>query len=206
MKIPAEISYRNLEKSDAIENLVREQIAKLERFCNYMNSCRVAIEKAHDRPNSGSPYRVRIDITVPPSHELAVVRNPGEGKQYEPLEAVIRDAFEAARRQLVELVERQRDKVKTHPQQQAQALVIKLFPQGRYGFLKTADTGREIYFDDTSLVEDDFDRLEVGTGVSFTGVEGESGPRAATVHIADKPGVRSAKTDGEKVEQPLGWK
>ena len=106
----------------------------------------------------------------------------------------------------MELVERQRDKVKTHPQQQAQAIVTKLFPQGKYGFIKTADTGREVYFDDTSLVEGDFDRLEVGTGVSFTGVESESGPRAATVHIADKPGVRTAKTASEKVEQPLGWK
>ena len=206
MKIPPEISYRYVEKTDAIENLVRGQIAKLERFCNYMNSCRVAIEKAHENPSSGSPYRTRIDITVPPSHEIAVVRNPGKGKQYEPLETVIRDAFEATRRQLVELVDRQLDKVKTHPQQQNQAFVTKLFPEGKYGFIKSAESDRELYFDDTSLVEDDFDRLEVGTGVNFMGVESESGPRAATVQIADKPGVRAGKGASEEVELPLGWK
>lgn len=114
MKIPVEITYRDVEKTDYLDELINKKVAKLERYCNYMSSCRVVVEKIHDRPKSGSPYRVRLDITVPPGHELAASENPQEGVQYESLEAVIRDAFEAARRQLVELVQRQRDEVKTH--------------------------------------------------------------------------------------------
>jgi ribosome-associated translation inhibitor RaiA len=114
MKVPVEITYRDVEKTDYLDDLIHKKIAKLERYCNYMSSCRIVVEKIHDRPKSGSPYRVRLDITVPPGHELAASENPGEGIQYESLEAVIRDAFEAARRQLVELVQRQRDEVKTH--------------------------------------------------------------------------------------------
>lgn len=114
MKVPVEITYRGVEKTEALEELIHSKIAKLEKFCNYMSSCHVAIEKVHDRPKTGSPYRVRLDITVPPSHELAVSENPNDGIQYESLEVVIRDAFEGARRQLVELVQRQRDEVKTH--------------------------------------------------------------------------------------------
>lgn len=204
MQIAPEVTYRNVPKTDAVESLVQEKIGKLEQFCNYMNSCRVAVEKAHEHPNSGSPYRVRIDITVPPSHELVVSRNPGEGNQYDPLETVIRDAFEAARRQLVELVERQRDEIKEHPQQEMQAVVTKLFEKDGYGFLKEIETGREIYFHKNSVSHDDFDRLEVGTGVHFAEEDGQMGPQATTVQIVNKPGVQLPKSDAE-AEAPMGW-
>lgn len=206
MQVPVEITYRDVPKTDAIESLVQEKINKLEKFCDYISSCRVAIEKAHDRPRSGSPYRVRLDITVPPNHELAAVRNPGEGNQYDKLEAVIRETFEAARRQLVELVERQRDEVKVHPEQEMGAIVTKLFPEQGYGFIKTIDDGREIYFHQNSLTNDDFERLEVGTGVQFSETLGEMGPQATTVHIVDKPGSRASKSDETEIEPPLGWK
>lgn len=103
MQVPVEITYRDVPKTDAIESLVQEKINKLEKFCDHISRCRVAIEKAHDHPRSGSPYRVRLDITVPPNHELAAVRNSGEGNQYDKLETVIRDTFDAARRQKLKL-------------------------------------------------------------------------------------------------------
>ena len=108
MNVQPEITYRSVEKTDALDELVNSKIAKLERFCDHISSCRVAIEKAHDHPSSGSPYRVRLDITVPPSHELAVDRSPDSGTQYEPVDAVIRHAFDAMERQLNELIERQK--------------------------------------------------------------------------------------------------
>lgn len=206
MKVPAEITYRDVPKTAAIDSLIHEKIEKLHQFCSYISSCRVAIEKAHDRPRSGSPYRVRFDITVPPSHEIAAVSNPGEGIQYDKLETVIRDAFEAARRQLVELVERQRDEVKTHPQQDMGAIVTKLFPDRDYGFIKTLDTGRDIYFHRNSVSNGEFDRLEVGTGVQFAETEGEMGPQATTVQIVNKPGVSAPKIEEAEIEPPLGWR
>lgn len=145
MQVPLEVTYRDVPKTDAVEALVQEKIARLERVCDHISSCHIAIEKAHDRPSSGSPYRVRIDLRVPPGHELVADQNPGEGTQYEPLEAVIRDAFEAAERQLKELNERQHDQVKTHPTQSVTGIVTQIFPEGDYGFLKTLE-GQEVYF------------------------------------------------------------
>jgi ribosome-associated translation inhibitor RaiA len=58
MKIQPEITYRHLEKTAAIQSLVEEKIAKLEKFCDYMNSCRVVIEKDNDHPSSGSPRAI----------------------------------------------------------------------------------------------------------------------------------------------------
>jgi cold shock CspA family protein len=37
------------------------------------------------------------------------------------------------------------------------------------------------------LPEDEFDRLEVGTGVQWHQEEGNNGPQASTVRIIDKP-------------------
>lgn len=109
MKIPPEITYRGVEKTNALDTLVEEKIAKLEGICDYLNSCRIAIEKVHDRPSHGSPYRVRIDMTIPPSHELVVDNQPSESIQYEPIDVVIREAFDTAERQLKKLTRQQRE-------------------------------------------------------------------------------------------------
>ncbi|MFM2063306.1 MAG: hypothetical protein RLZZ507_2976 [Cyanobacteriota bacterium] len=207
MKIQPEITYRNLEKSDAIDTLVHEKIAKLENICNYINSCHIAIEKIHDRPSSGSPYRVRIDLTVPPGHELAAEKNPGEGIQYQPLDAVIRDTFDAMRQQLAKLTQMQRASEVAHRYEEVQestGFVTKIFREDGYGFLKTLD-GREIYFHHNSVLHNDFDRLEIGTGVHFSQEEGEEGPQASSVKIVDKPGVRAGKSSETMIEPPLDW-
>jgi ribosomal subunit interface protein len=205
MKVPAEITYRNVDKTEAIDNLIHEKIAKLEKFCDHISSCRVAIEKAHEHPNSGSPYRVRFDIRVPPNHELAVVRNPGEGNQYDDLSTVIRSAFEAARKQLIELNERQRNEVKYHPEQENIAIVTKLFPEAGYGFIRSSETGREIYFHRNSVLNDKFDELKEGAGVQFTEEEGMSGPQATKVHLVNKPGSAVPKEQKSDIKTPAGW-
>ncbi|MGF1491205.1 MAG: HPF/RaiA family ribosome-associated protein [Microcoleaceae cyanobacterium] len=186
MKITPEITYRNVEKTEPIQALIEEKLSKLEQFCDHINTCKVAIEKVHENPSSGSPYRVRIDMTVAPRHELAVDRNPDKGTQYIPLDAVIRDAFDAAQRQLTELNERQNDNVKVHPQQAMTAVVSQLFSEEGYGFIKDISTGREIYFHKNSVAEDGFDRIKVGTGVHFVETLGEMGPQASTVSIVNQ--------------------
>jgi len=189
MQIPLEISFRGVEKTKAIEELIRKKADKLERICNYITSGRVAVESSQEHQRSGSPYRVRVYLSVPPGHELVVKREESEGHVHEELPTVVRAAFDAAERQLKELVERQRGQVKSHPQQERVAFVDKLFQEEDYGFLKTVD-GRVLYFHRNSVISDDFDRLEIGTGVRYVEAMGEKGPQASTVQIVDKPGAR----------------
>jgi cold shock CspA family protein/ribosome-associated translation inhibitor RaiA len=188
-QIPLEISFRGVEKTKAIEELIRRKAGKLERICNYITSARVAVESSQEHQRSGSPYRVRIYVSVPPGHELVVKREESEGHMHEELPTVVRDVFDAAERQLKELVERQRGEVKSHPEQERVALVDKLFAEEDYGFLKTMD-GRVLYFHRNSVLSDDFDRLEIGTGVRYVEAMGDKGPQASTVQIVDKPGAR----------------
>ena len=114
MKIPLEITYRNVRKDNVIEALIFEKSSKLEQVCGYIAGCRIAIERPQKHQRSGSSYRVRLDITVPPSNELVVKREAGEGEMHEELSTVIRKVFGSARRKLRKYKEVQRGEVKTH--------------------------------------------------------------------------------------------
>lgn len=187
MQVPLNVTFRNVRKDAAIEKLIENQAAKLERVCDHIISCRLAVEKPQEHQKSGNSFRVRIDVTVPPEHELVVAREAGEGDFHEQLTTVIRDAFGAMRRRLKKLVEKQHGDVKKHPAQEVGGLVIRVFRDRGYGFIKGVD-GEEIYFHKNSLPGDDFDRIEIGTGVQWHEVEGANGPQASTVRIVDKPG------------------
>lgn len=208
MKIQPEITYRNIERSDAIDTLIAEKLAKLERLCDYMNRFEIVLEKINDRPKHGSPFRVGIDVTIPPNHELFAESHPQDQTQHVPLATVVREAFSKIERQVKDLTGRQRqfEHSNTHSDIDTTAIVTKLFPEQDYGFIKTLDDGEEIYFHRNSVTHDDFDRITVGTGVRFTAVEGEQGLQASSVHIVDKPGVQAGTAEEALIEPPLGWK
>ena len=202
MDIPLEVAYKNVQKNGTLENLIRSQAAKLDEMCGRIVSCRISIEKPHEGRQRGSPYRVRIVVRIPPGHELVVRRESTKGEVQDPLTKVVIDSFEAMERQVRELVDKQRNHVKAHPQQRMAAIVERLFREEGYGFLRTLD-GREVYFHENSVLHDGFERLEIGTGVAFAEVEGEKGPQASTVQVVNKPGAHSGE-DNEHAEPPVG--
>ncbi len=186
MKVPLEISFRKVEHSGEIEDLIKEKAAKLEKVCDYISSCRVAVEKTQEHQKSGSPYRVRIDITIPPGHEIVIRREETEGDIHESLEMEIREAFKAAGIKLRKLVDIQHGKKKKHFYKEVNAFVSEIEREEGYGFLKTLD-GVDIYFHRNSLAHYDFDKLKIGTGVHFTEETGDKGPQAAIVHVIESP-------------------
>jgi cold shock CspA family protein/ribosome-associated translation inhibitor RaiA len=199
-----EITFRGLEKNESIETLIRKKAAKLEQVCSDLTSCRVAVERPQQHQRAGNPFRVRIDMGVP-GHELVVRRESSKGDPHDPLPKVLRDAFNAARRKLREYAKRRQGEMKTHPEQETMAYVYKLFPEEGYGFLKTLD-GQGIYFHRNSVLNNAYDRLQVGTGVRFVAEVGEKGLQASTVQIVDKVGTRISKADEPVIEPPLGWR
>jgi cold shock CspA family protein len=189
MQIPLELSFRDVLKTEVVENLISKKVEKLLKICNYMTSCSIAVEQPQKEMRQGSPYRVRIQCNVPPKHKIIAKREPGQGNMHEDITTVIRATFQTAERELKKIMQQQRDEVKTHPMQENQAIVRKLFHEQGYGFLRTVDN-REIYFHKNSVLHGDFGRLEIGTGVRFTESLGAKGPQASSVQIVDKPGSR----------------
>lgn len=204
MQIPLEITWRGVEKTQALDSLIREQARRLERVHRRLTSCRVALERPHHSRRTGHSCSVRITLRFPTNQEVVVRRETTEREQPEPLPQLIHDAFDTARRQLQDTLARQRGEVKTHPQQEKIGYVIRLFPDDDYGFLRTIE-GREVYFHRHSVLNDDFDRIEIGTGMRFSAELGDESLQAATVEIVDKPGVRAGKVDRATITPPPGW-
>ena len=117
MQGPVTIAFKGIKKTKALEDLIYEKTAKLEQICSHKTSCRITVEISNQHQRSGSPFRVNIDMTIPPGHELVVKHKSREGDLHDQLPHVLRDAFNAASRQLKELVQRQQGEVKTHVKQ-----------------------------------------------------------------------------------------
>ena len=183
MKLPLQITFRNMEPSAAMEQNIRERAEKLDLFYDQIMSCRVMVEAQHKHHHQGNTYHVRIDLKVP-GEEIAVSRDPGKDHAHEDVYVAIRDAFDAARRQLEDYGRRQRVQVKAH-ETRPHGRIARLNPQENYGMIETED-GREIYFHRNSVVNLDFDKLEIGQRVHFDEEMGDLGPQASTVMVEGK--------------------
>jgi cold shock CspA family protein/ribosome-associated translation inhibitor RaiA len=183
MQIPLEIEFRNTEGSAAIEVYIREHAEKLEDFFDRVTGCRVLLEVPHHHHRKGNLYHVRILVTVP-RKELVVDRQPSNHRSNEEVHVAIRDAFKAMRRQLEDYVREMRGDVKSHVLP-PHGRIHRVFPEAGYGFIATAD-GREIYFHRHAVLDDAFDKLEVGSEVRFEEEQGNEGPQASTVTLVGR--------------------
>jgi len=183
MRLPLEITFRDLPHSDAVEARIRDKAAKLEAFCEDIIGCRVVVEAPHRHRHKGRIYHVRIDLTVP-DEELVVSRDPAGNHAHEDVYVAVRDAFDAARRQLQDYARRRRGRVKRH-EPPPHGRIVQLYPEDGSGRIETPD-GRLIYFHRNSVLDGAFAQLEVGAEVRFVEEQGEHGPQASTVRAAGK--------------------
>ena len=176
MKLPLQISSRNVDLTTDVEDLIRDKAGKLDRFYDKIIGCRVKVDVPHRSQRSGLQFDVRIDITVP-GGEIMVRREPDDD-----LHVAVVSSFDVAQRRLKEYAEKQRGDVKIHESKPV-ARVTKLFPDEGYGFLTTPD-GVEVFFHENAVLEGKFEALEVGTPVNYVERDGDKGPQASSVSIA----------------------
>lgn len=107
MQIPLQISWRNIEPSDVVDETIRGHLDKLGQFFDRIHSCRVAVERPHNHHEHGNQFHVRVELHVP-GKELVASRDPDGGHRHEDVYVTIRDAFDSVRRQLQHYVARLR--------------------------------------------------------------------------------------------------
>lgn len=183
MELPLEITFRNLESSEAMDTLIRGEAEGLDRLYSEIMRCRVTVEEPHKHQNKGKLYRVKIALTVP-GKELVVNKGSDEHHEHEDVYVAISDAFNAIGKQLKEHTSRLRSDVKTH-EVPPHGKISELNAEKGYGMIESSD-GREIYFHKNSLLNAKFDELEVATEVRFAEEEGDKGPQASTVKVIGK--------------------
>jgi cold shock CspA family protein len=183
MAVPLEIVFRDVSPYEkAVDDEIRKRAEKLNRFYAQILGCRVVVEAPHRHRRGGNLYHVRIDITVP-GRKLLVNREHRNRHTHKDVFVAVRDAFEAAARQLEEHSRLARGDVKAH-EAVPTGRVVRLFPEEGYGFLEGFG-GREIYFHRNSVL-DGFEELTVGTEVRYEEEEGEKGPQASTVKVISR--------------------
>jgi cold shock CspA family protein len=185
METEPKIAFENMESSDAVRQRILDEIAHLEELYGRITSCRVVVDKPEKGRRKGIPFQIRIHLVLPGGQEVAVHPSTARGEQYGDANLAIRDAFDAARRQLKRKVKRMRGEVKTHEVPQDFGNVVRLFADQDYGFIEAAD-GQEIYFHRNAVVDTGFDKLKVGDVVSYVAREGEKGLQASTVHVKER--------------------
>ena len=198
MQLPPTITFRGIEPSAALEAEIRTRINKLETYYRSIVGCRVLVEFAQRHHETGNRYHVRIDLTVP-GEEIVVAHEAGLHATAQDVDAekatkeaetdperkharvAVRQAFDIARRRLQDYGRRQRRTVKA-PARQPRGRVAQLFPIDEYGYIEAQD-GHEVCFQKSSVLKNAFDRLTVGSAVSFVEESGEKGPQASTVKL-----------------------
>ena len=113
MQSPVQITFRNMEPSPSVEAHIRERADALERYFDRIMACRVVAEETSRRHRKGKHYHVRVDLTVP-GREIVVKRDPPEQHAHEDILVAVRDAFDAARRQLEDYARTARGDTKHH--------------------------------------------------------------------------------------------
>jgi len=108
MHIPMQITIRDIEHSEALESRIRDKAKKLDEFFDHIMSCRVVVEVPHKHQHQGKQFNVRIDLGVA-GGEIVVNRDHAED-----VYVALRDAFDAAKRQLEDYVRKIRGNVKKH--------------------------------------------------------------------------------------------
>lgn len=179
MDVPLEIRFHNLQSSETVESLIRERVERLEKFFDRITSCRVAVEAPHRQHRKGNIYTIFITIGVPGA-ELNVNREPHKVDQryVQPdIYHAIRDAFDAAERQVRDYKEKLRGDVKPHPPM-FHGTVGDLADD--HGFLVT-NTGSSLYFHRNALLDGGFEALKPGDPVHYIETAGDTGPIANKV-------------------------
>ena len=187
MEVPPEIAFRGVQPSEALKDRIHEGIQDLEEVYERLVSCRVMVEDTTPARHSGKLFRVRIEVGIP-NQSIVVDHRPQEGEGVRDAQAVVRGAFDVARRRLRDL--------KTKPRRDVEGTVAPVSGRVadlltddagiRYGFLEAGD-GREIYFEEDALNGLSYDELEIGAEVRFQTVfpPGDTGgPKANVVSRA----------------------
>ncbi|MBN8774878.1 MAG: RNA polymerase subunit sigma-54 [Thiobacillus sp. 63-78] len=94
MKTPLQITFRDMPSSDALDTHIREKAQKLEQAFSDIVSCRVVVDQPAKHQQQGKLFNVRIDLGVP-GKQIVVDKQENEDAY-----VALRDAFDAARRQL----------------------------------------------------------------------------------------------------------
>ncbi len=102
MDRPLDIGFHNMPSSADVEADIRRHVERLEKRHPHLIGCRVTVEALHNQHKTGNLHEVHITLSIP-GKDLAVSHEPHHAREnyaHPSLQTSIKDAFQAAERQL----------------------------------------------------------------------------------------------------------
>jgi ribosome-associated translation inhibitor RaiA len=100
--------------SPAVEAEIRERASALQHYFGRIIGFQVVIDQPAHHSRQGNAFEVHIEISVPGGPAIVVSRPHHDRPEHADVYVAIRDAFNAARRQLQDRAHRSRGDVKLH--------------------------------------------------------------------------------------------
>jgi ribosome-associated translation inhibitor RaiA len=90
------ITFHGMDPSPAVESRIRE---KVEGFSDRIHGCHITVEAPHRHGHSGKLYKVGLTLQMP-GQDVIVNRTGPQDHAHEDVYVALRDAFDAATRQI----------------------------------------------------------------------------------------------------------
>jgi ribosomal subunit interface protein len=109
MKLPLQITFRDLVPLPSLEPEIRRRADKLDQWTPDVMSCHVVVEAAGNRHHQGHEYSVNVSVRVPDAEIAATTHHPDQDIGH-----AVHGAFDAVDRQLEDYARQRRRQVKRH--------------------------------------------------------------------------------------------
>lgn len=176
MRQPLQITFRDIEHSEAVAERIRQKIEKLDKFYPNLMSCHVVVEFYQQHHRKGNLHNVAIHAYMPGNHSINVNQQPQENL-YQAIQVAVDGLWE----QLEDYESRRLGMVKDHGEKY-QGEIVRLVEDEEYGFIADAQ-GDEYYFNLGNLHDVKFYKLRIGDKVRFIPAVGNEGPQARRVTL-----------------------
>lgn len=97
-----QVFYHNIDQSAALSEKVAKRVEKLQRFSNDIIGGRVVLDSPHNNHQKGKVFSVTLEIHTS-GKEVIVKQDQHDRAAHEDIYVAVRDAFNAAERQLKSL-------------------------------------------------------------------------------------------------------
>ena len=94
-----EISFRDIEHSDAIEHQIRQKALKLTNRYDDITGIRAVVALPHNHNTKGKIAHISLEIGLP-GELIAITNDSHDNREHENMYIALRDAFDKAQRKI----------------------------------------------------------------------------------------------------------
>jgi ribosome-associated translation inhibitor RaiA len=184
MQKPLQITFKNLDKSEHLEALIRDRVDKLDHVYPRLIGCRVVLEAPTRTATAKASLGISIELDVPGRPKIIAKRQDERRDAKGDNLKLIAQAFDAAQRQLEDLARVASRDVKSHESAGETGCIKQVALQEDHGFVELAQ-GDSLYFSRAAVIDNRFEDLKPGMMVHVTRAarEGSMGPQASAIRL-----------------------